>query len=215
MLPESAATPEPGYARPKSSVETIARILSAVFHPFLIAPLSVMIVMWIDLGSLAQALLWTGVCAVFVILPAFLFLRYNLQKGHYSDADVSIRQQRFGFYWFGTLSMVVCFGVIVWMDGPFSLIAGFLAGLAVILLAQLVNRYWTKISVHAGVAAAAASLMAFFCGPLAIILALAALLVGWSRVVLARHTPFQVVLGWAVAATGILVVFGTLQWVYG
>jgi membrane-associated phospholipid phosphatase len=72
----------------------------------------------------------------------------------------------------------------------------------------LINLYY-KVSAHATGAASSAALIWLatpFIG-LSIIAALGALLVGWSRVELKRHTRGQVLLGWLVGVTAMVIAF--------
>jgi len=72
----------------------------------------------------------------------------------------------------------------------------------------LINLFY-KVSAHATGAAASATLIWLatpFVG-LAIIAAAAALLVGWSRLELKRHTAGQVLLGWLVGVSAMLIAF--------
>ncbi|HKB49080.1 MAG TPA: phosphatase PAP2 family protein, partial [Ktedonobacterales bacterium] len=62
-----------------------------------------------------------------------------------------------------------------------------------------------KVSAHATGAAACATLLFYVAPVYGIPGAAAALLVGWSRVVLLKHTRGQVVLGWAVGVASTVV----------
>jgi hypothetical protein len=178
-----------------------ARLVSRILHPFIVSPLAIVLILWLDQGNFWAAIGWAGLCAAFVVAPGTLYLRRKLKQKQYLDVDVSVREQRYGFYIFGTICMLLCFLVLIWLQAPSILLASFSAALAAILAAAIINRYWTKISIHAGTMAGVMVLAGFYSWPLALLLGFGALLVSWARLVTKRHTLLQTVLGWAVAAS--------------
>lgn len=184
----------------------IARVISLVLHPFLISPLGIVLLLYLDSGRLWTALGWAGLCAAFVIGPALLYLRHKLQKRHYTDADISVREHRYGYYLFGGACMVICFGVLIGLGAPALLIRMFVAAFCGLATFYLINRFWTKISIHAGAMAGVTVAVALYSLPLGLLLALGTLLVSWARLVLKRHTLRQALLGWTVAALCVLAV---------
>ena len=68
------------------------------------------------------------------------------------------------------------------------------------------NRF-SKISVHAMVAAGSAVALSYLSPLASLFLTAPAALVGWSRVRLKRHTWFQVIAGWSMAVVCVVVVF--------
>lgn len=191
----------------RSNAKRVARLISLILHPFLISPLSIVILLYLDAGSLLAALGWAGLCAAFVVAPGILYIRQKLRTKQFSDADVSVREQRHGFYLFGAVCMAICFGVLLWLDAPSLLISLFIAALFSVTTFAIVTRLWTKVSIHAGVMAGVAVAVAFYSLPLALLLGLGTLLVSWARLVLRRHTALQAVLGWVIAAVCVVGVF--------
>ncbi len=212
---KQAAIPDPTPAAASATVTVtgpsidlrVAKRISLILHPFLIAPLSIVLVLYLDTGNLLSALGWAGLCAAFVVAPAGLYLRKKLKKKAYSDADVSVRKQRYGFYVFGTSCMVVCFAVLLWMGAPQVLVAFFGAALLSVVSAAVLTRFWTKVSIHAGVMAGATVAVVFYSLAWGGVLAGLTLLVSWSRLVLKRHTLQQAILGWMVAVVCVAGVF--------
>ncbi len=201
--PSQAAVSKPTDVR-------LARLISRILHPFLIAPLSILVILYLDTGNFLAALGWAGLCAAFVVAPASLYLRKKLKEKKFTDADVSVREHRHGFYVFGASSMVICFAVLLWLDAPQVLIAFFAAALLAVVAAAVVTRFWTKVSIHAGVMAGATVAIAFYSLPLALVLALCTLLVSWARLVLKRHTAIQAVVAWGVAFVCVAGAFGVM-----
>ncbi len=205
--PQSASPPAPTWDQVKT-----AKIVSLILHPFLISPLSIVLILWLAEGSLLSALGWAALCAAFVVGPASLYLRDKLRRKQFTDADVSVREHRYGFYIFGGVCMLFCFGVLLWLDAPAVLIAGFTTALVALVVAMAVNRLWAKISIHTGAMAGVTAAAAFYAWPLALLLALGTVAVSWARLVTERHTLLEAVLGSVVAIACVATVFGPLLW---
>lgn len=185
----------------------LARFISLLLHPFVVAPLALVLVLYLDSGDFRSALGWAGLCAAFVIGPALIYLHRKLKQQDFSDADVSIREQRHGFYLFGGGCMLICFAVLFWLEAPQLLIASFTAALVTIMAFAIITRLWTKVSIHTGIMAGVTAMVAFYAIPLALLLGIGTLFVAWSRLVLQRHTLRQVVLGGVVGIASICLVF--------
>lgn len=184
-----------------------ARLVSLVFHPFLVSPSAIVLLLWLDRRDLRAALAWAALCTGMVVLPALVHLRRKLRRREYSDADVSRREQRLGFYLFGCACMVLCYAVLHWLHAPAVLLCGFHAALLATGLAILANRFWTKISIHAGTMAGLTALLAHYSLPLALLLGAGTLLVAWARLVLKQHTLTQAVAGAVIAAVSVVALF--------
>ncbi len=206
-----AAAPPPQVAKHHFDRKRIARIVSLVLHPFLVSILGIILILYLDTGSFLAALMWAGLCALFVVAPALIYLRQKLKQKKFTDADVSIREQRHSFYIFGATCMLVCFGVLLLLDAPRVMIALFVAALVTVIVAAIATRFWSKVSIHAGVVVGIAAAAAFYSIELAVILAVASMVVSWSRLVLKRHTAGQAVAGWAIAIICTIAVFGALR----
>jgi uncharacterized membrane protein len=186
----------------------LARLVSLVLHPFVVSPASIVLILWLNTGNLLSAIGWAVLCAAFVVGPAVLYLRGKLKRRQYTDSDVSVQEHRNGFYIFGAICMVACFGTLLWLDAPLVLIAGFSAALAALVVAIIINRWWTKISIHTGAIVGVAAAAAFYSIPLALVLGAGALLISWARLVTGRHTAVQAIAAWAVAIISVVGVFG-------
>ena len=191
-----------------SRLTKIARSISLIFHPFLVSPLAIVLILWLDQGRLASAIGWAGLCAAFVVAPGMIYLRRKLTQKEFTDADVSVQEHRYGFYLFGAACMIICFLVLIWLKAPTILIVSFTAALVSLVAAAIINRYWTKISIHTGTMAGVTVLAGYYSWPLAIALGLGVLAVSWARLVTKRHTLQQAILGWLIAG---ICVFGTVE----
>jgi membrane-associated phospholipid phosphatase len=93
-------------------------------------------------------------------------------------------------------------------DAPAVAIRGGYALVIANTIDGLINLFY-KVSAHATGAAASATLLWLatpFLG-LSIVAAVAAILVGWSRVELKRHSRGQVLLGWLVGVSAMMIAF--------
>jgi hypothetical protein len=178
----------------------LARLISLILHPFLVASLTIVLVLYLDSGTIITALTWAVVCIALVIAPALIFLRHKLTRQHYSDADVSVREQRHGFYLFSLGCMIVCFGVLLWLGAPRPLLSLFAAALAALVAFAVVTQLWLKVSIHTGAMAGATAAVAFYSLPLAALFTLGLIVIGWARLVLKRHTLPEILAGCAIAA---------------
>jgi membrane-associated phospholipid phosphatase len=188
----------------------LARLISVVLHPFLVCPAAIVMLLWLDLGDPRAALRWAALCSAMVVLPALVWLALAVRRQRYSDPDVSVRSQRHGFYVFGMVCMVLCYGALLWLGAPAVLLAGFTTAVLAVLLGALTNRFWTKVSIHAGAVVGVAAATIPYSLPLALVLGAVAAVVAWARVVTGRHTTGQTVAGGAIALACVLV--GFLPW---
>ncbi len=185
---------------------TLARALSWIFHPFVISVPTLWYAAYAMTHDGGASTQWTGFFIVIVILPAIVFIALRVRSGHYTDADVSVRQHRFGLYLFGGGCFILGVVLFAALGAPRILVASLVAALVALAIGTLVTTR-TKASVHAGVTAGCAAVLFFVSLPLCLLVSLAALTVGWARIYLHQHTPTQVILGWAIALVSVAAVF--------
>ncbi|HEV7239654.1 MAG TPA: hypothetical protein VGQ36_10470 [Thermoanaerobaculia bacterium] len=171
----------------------IARILSAVLHPFVVAPLTVALA--------TRNWRWTAAIAATLILPLAFILIRRTRRGDWSDFDVSRREQRPGLY-LAAIPLLALAAIVVWRLGASSgFLRSFLA-IAFLFVAGLIGNRFLKISMHMMFGAFCLVIVArlypsslFFTLPL-----LAAL--AWSRWRLERHTPAEIAVGLLLGTAG-------------
>jgi membrane-associated phospholipid phosphatase len=169
-----------------------ATVLSIVGHPLVIMPLTVLI-------SVRQSLFRTLIYAGITILPLVFVIRRKVRAKEWTDHDVSEPRQRREFYWVLLVVIGGSTALFSLLGFPRPLIVGIAVSFVLLALGMLINLR-SKISIHMMFCAycvvilvrtgMAASLIAF-----CLLLAL-----GWSRVVLGRHTVPQVFSGAAMGA---------------
>lgn len=186
---------------------TLARWISMIIHPVAFPLLSLGIVSDIadPRHSLLGAVRWVLIALALTSVPISLLVSYKVLRGHWSDLDVSVRRQRYLLYPFGMACVIVLAIVFVELGAPPIAVSATLALLLANLVDGLVNLVY-KVSAHATTAAMCATILWAGSPAFGIPATIAALLVGWSRVTLGRHTTGQVVLGWLVGVVSTLAV---------
>ncbi|HLZ20890.1 MAG TPA: phosphatase PAP2 family protein [Ktedonobacterales bacterium] len=184
--------------------EEVARLVSAIVHPIAFPLLTLGVISVIATGSVPQAIKWMLVALALVSLPVSVLVSYQVLRGHWTDLDVSVRRQRYALYPFGLACMVALALAYAHFGAPQIVVRASLGVALSNLLDGLINLVY-KVSAHATGAAVCATLLWFSAFAWGLPAGLAALAVGWSRVELKRHTPGQVVLGWAVGVLSTLV----------
>lgn len=188
-------------------ITRVARIVSNVFHPFTVALGTLVLVIYLDGAPLVTALKWTSIGFGIVILPLTIYLVLNVRSGQYSDWSISIREQRHKIYLLAAVCFMVLVVIFIMTDAPPIAIACLYAALPTIFIAALINRFVTKISLHAIAMAGCTAALFWVSWRWGIALGSAALLVAWSRVHLRQHTLLQVVIGSMAAAGSVMIVF--------
>lgn len=187
--------------------DRLARLFSNVFHPFFVSLITLILVIYLDGVTLLDAIKWTVIGFGIVILPLTVYLIVNVRRGHYSDWSISIREQRFNIYILAGVCFVILVLTFIWAGAPAIALACLFAALATVVIAAVINRTVTKISLHA-VAMAGCVAALFWVSPLlGLLLAVAGIAVSWSRMHLKHHTLLQILLGWGVAIGSVFVVF--------
>jgi membrane-associated phospholipid phosphatase len=189
-----------------SQADRFAELVSYIFHPLLIV-IPTLVIAMIRLGStLGQAIFWTVLSVVIVNLPMALLLFWGVRSGKYSDASVSIREQRTSIYAVGGTCLVILLAVLVIGKAPVVIIACLISAVIATALGYWINRY-TKLSLHSAAMAGCTAVVLWTAPLIGVIMAVFAPLVGWARIRLKHHTPVQILIGWMVSMVCVFVVF--------
>ncbi len=146
-------------------------------------------------------------CAALLVVAVYVL--WGRKHGRFGNLDVTDRGQRGPVY---RMALFATGGAAVLMFATGQGTGGgrgALAACGLLIVSKFINERLTKISLHAAFTAFSAALV----GPGAPVwcaaLSCACLLVGWSRVVLGRHTGVQVLLGTVAGA-----VAGAVPWLW-
>jgi membrane-associated phospholipid phosphatase len=189
-----------------STADRIAEIVSYVFHPLLVV-IPTLVIAMISLGStLGQAIFWTVLSVAIVNLPMALLLFWGVRSGKYSDASVSIREQRTSIFAVGGTCLVILLAVLIIGNAPVVIIACLISAVIATALGFWINRY-TKLSLHSAAMAGCTAVLLLTAPWIGVVMAVFAPLVGWARIRLKHHTPVQILIGWMVSIICVFVVF--------
>ena len=181
----------------------LAIIVSWIGHPLVFVTISVAIVLNTQVTA-RNAIPLFGAMLVAVIAPMAVLLFLGRRSGRWSDADVSVREERKRFYPIA-IPLSAAGTVAMWLAGaPRYILRGGVVTLLLLIIAALTN-LWFKISLHLLFAAYCSVVLLrvnAWCGIAALILAA---LVFWSRLVLSRHTIAETVAGFVLGTIGGLV----------
>lgn len=143
-----------------------------------------------------------GLYTLLTLLLPLAYIFWLLRRGEISDFHMPLRQERLKPMGMSLATAVCGWLLLLRLAAPPLLLALATANLLQSFLYALITLRW-KISIHAAVAAALATLSWHIWGSAVFPLAAGVPLVAWSRVYLRRHTVAQTVVGTAVGA-GIL-----------
>lgn len=196
-----------------------AHAVSLVFHPILLPLVTLLALAYLawggtlarlDVAALTDSIYLALAAAVITAVPIAILVVTQVLRGRWTDTDVSVRRQRYLLYPFGIACMLATAAAFVVAAAPPVTVRAALGLTTVNVVNGLIN-FTYKVSAHAATASLCATLLwlaaplrdpTILAGPMTA----AALLVGWSRVALGRHTRGQVIVGWGVGvASGLAV----------
>jgi len=190
----------------KPPQQTVAAAISAIIHPVALPLLTLAVVTYTATGQFKQGLALAGAALLLTTAPVAALVCYQVARGRWTDLDVSVREQRFLLYPIGLICATLMVAAFAVMRAPASAMVAALT-LALANGVDGVINFAYKVSAHATAAAACAALLWLYSPGWGLPITIAAVLVGWSRVELGRHTAGQVALGWAVGVASALAVY--------
>jgi membrane-associated phospholipid phosphatase len=197
-------------ARPLPRRLRVARLVGELLSPPPILAVLALVVAWDSSPTPAMAILWGGIAAVSAsVLPYALILR-GVRRGRLSDRNISLREQRIRFAAVAITSILTGLAVLAVFDAPAELVA-LQASIAVGVACGWVITLWWKISVHAAIAAGAATVLPLVFGPALLAVWPLVAMIAWSRVQVGDHTPAQVLAGVALGVVVNATVFPLLR----
>lgn len=175
----------------------VAIIISRLFDPVWIIPaMLTAAVVW----SLTNGLRWRFL-TVLILLDGFIpfiYFVHLLRTKEISDWDTTNRTERFRLYAF-TLAVHAVGVIMAAFLGKTPLAKILLSFWVLALVFFLVTLVW-KISLHTGVFSAAVAFAAFVFGSQWWTAGILLLPIGWSRLVMKKHTVSQLIVGAAAAS---------------
>lgn len=192
--------------------QTIAKCISFCGHPLLTIPLFVTITMFAT-EDIRKAALVTFLIVGCIFVPLFIWLYVKSKNGTTTNFDVSDRKQRKSLFVF-ILPVMMLVTIILYFSGQSKTVClSVFFGLVITFVSQLVNLR-IKSSLHVSMTV----YLAFLIMPLSyvagVIVLLISMLIGWSRIVLGRHTLKEVLWGGGIGLTIGLIMFFAEQNIY-
>jgi membrane-associated phospholipid phosphatase len=188
----------------------VARLVGELLSPPPILVVLALVVAWDSSPTPGVAVLWGGIAAVFAsVLPYAIILR-GVRRGRLSDENLSLREERIRFGVVAITSILVGLAVLVAFDAPAEMVA-LLASIAVGVACGWVVTLWWKISVHAAIAAGAATVLLLVLGTALLAAWPFVALIAWARVQVGDHTPAQVLAGVALGVVVNATIFPLLR----
>jgi len=177
----------------------LAKIISTAGHPLLTIPLFIIIVLFSnnDIKS-AAFLTFLIVGCIFVPLIAWMYLKSK--NGSYTNFDVSDKKQRRSLFIFAIPFLVVVTIVLYLTHQAEKTCISVLFATLLVIISQLVN-FFIKSSLHVSLSL----YLAFLAMPISPVFGFSmiflSILIGWSRVVLKRHSVKEVLVGAIIGLT--------------
>lgn len=192
-------------AEKKSFRQALAQAISVIVHPVAFPLLTLAAIAFTETSSIRSSLIVCLIALALTTAPVAALVGFQVARGHWTDLDVSVRQQRYALYPIGLICALLMVAALAYVSAPHGAIAAAIAMTLANGVDGVIN-FAYKVSAHATAAAACAALLWLFVPGWGAPAALAAALVGWSRVELGRHTTGQVLLGWLVGVASVLTV---------
>ena len=183
-----------------------ARLVSTILSPALVAlPFVILVAFYHQQGN---AFISAAITFFFLSVGPMLYIIYGVSTGKFTDVDVSKRSQRTGPFIFGIASSLLGFGVLSLTHGQ-KILEVVLLMTALTGAIMMITTFWWKISIHTSALSGAVTMLSMLYGKILLPAYLLVVLVGWSRVVLHRHSKAQVTAG---SIVGVLLTVALLKW---
>jgi membrane-associated phospholipid phosphatase len=180
------------------AMQRIAKIISILGHPFLTIPLYTLIVTF-SVYSFKQAAFISGLIVGCFFIPITIWNYVRTKRGVYTNFDVSDQKQRNSMYVFAIPFLGVVLIVFYFTGQSRGFLICILFSLILLILSYVIN-FVIKCSGHVSLTIFLACMVLPISIPAAIILIICTLIIGWSRVVLNRHTLAEVFTGFLLGA---------------
>jgi hypothetical protein len=172
---------------------SFAKFVSFIGHPLLTIPLFVAIVMF-AFEDLKKASFISFIIIGCVFVPLILWMYIKSKNGSYTNFDVSDKIQRNSLFLF-IIPFLIIATIILYTTGQSKVLwISVLFGLVITLISQIVNIY-VKSSFHVSLNIYLSFLIIPINYKVGAILLIMTILIGWSRIVLGRHTLKEVIFG--------------------
>ena len=178
----------------------IARWISIAGHPFTFVVFLVATASWKMHGG-EHALRTTGIVVAGMLVPLGLFIWNRYSLGHWETVDASAPADRPALYTAAFLLLIPVGLYFILREQGTEMVRGLAAVAILIGILAGLNR-WIKLSVHITLATFAAVIITRLAPAWGIALLLFLPFLGWSRLMLSRHSPAEVAGGFLLGLVG-------------
>jgi hypothetical protein len=185
--------------------QKIANFISIIGHPLITIPVFVACVMFAN-EDFKKASFISFIIVGCVFIPVILRMYIKSRKGTYTNFDVSDRTQRKSMFIFIIPILVIVTFILFKTHQNNNLCLSMLFATILVLISQIVNLF-IKSSLHVSLNIYLSFLVMTLNYKIGIILFLFTGLLGWSRIVLGRHTRIEVLVGSVIGLSISLVMF--------
>ncbi len=180
----------------------LARAVSIAGHPAILLPLATWLALTLQAPGDRSALSIVAIPAAIAVLGV-VYTLVQVHRGRWAHVDASSKHERRDLNGLLGFALPIA-ALLAWLAGArIQVSVALLVAAGVVLLGAGLAR-WLKLSLHVAFAVFAAALL-WPAWPWVACGLLLALLVAWSRLVLARHTPVEVAIAFPVGALAGLV----------
>jgi membrane-associated phospholipid phosphatase len=191
---------------PPGRMRYVARFISNVLSPPLVA-IGIVIGMGLAVvNEPREALKWMLVAIALAGVPPLAYIIYLVRTGYLTDIHMPNREKRIKPLLVTITWFLVALGVLYTWQAPRVVVLLLAATIFQVALMAAITLAW-KISFHGATIASAATLTILMSSTSAWAVVSLVPLVGWSRVRLKRHTPWEVVFGCLAGIAVAVVVF--------
>ena len=174
-------------------IQKVAKVISILGHPFLTIPIYTLAITF-GICEIKDAIFISFMVVGCFFVPVILWNYINTKRGKYTNFDVSNQKERNSLYVFAIHILTAILFVFYLSHQSNSIILNILFALILTVVSYLVN-FKIKCSGHISLTI----FLSFIVLPknltAAYILLVCALIIGWSRIVLKRHTFIEVLTG--------------------
>jgi len=171
----------------------LAKVISIIGHPLLTIPVFVIVVLFSGNDS-KSALFLTFLIIGCVFIPIISWIYLKSKNGSYSNFDVSDQKQRRSLFVFAIPFLAVITVVLFATHQPVKTSICMLFATILVVISQLVN-FYIKSSLHVSLTLYLAFIALHINFIFGITLIIMSFFIGWSRIILKRHSLKEVFAG--------------------
>ncbi|MFI5277338.1 MAG: hypothetical protein ACHQ1E_08720, partial [Ktedonobacterales bacterium] len=164
-------------AEKKPFRQALAQVISVIVHPVAFPLLTLAAIAFTETGSFRSSLIVCLIALALTTAPVAALVAFQVARGHWTDLDVSVRQQRYALYPIGLACALLMVAALAYVSAPRGAIAAAIAMTLANAVDGVIN-FAYKVSAHATAAATCAALLWIFVPGWGAPAALAAALVG-------------------------------------